>query len=134
MSAADEAPSTHPIDTTLSQALAKSLGARARDEVLAALSRVHVPCARVEAPDSQVFLTDPHAQANGLVTKRVHPTGGNMLVAWQYMRFGDTRPSRGLPTPLLGEHADAVLAEAGIDAAAIGKLREAGIIVSKTTD
>lgn len=129
----DKAPS-HPNDTALGQALAKAFGVRARDEVLAALSRTGVPAALVANADSAVFLDDPHAAANDMVATRVHPTAGRIRVAWQYVQFADTRSSRGLPTPLLGEHADAVLAEVGMSPAEIGNLRAAGVIVSKASD
>lgn len=132
----DEGPTPvrHPIDTALSKALSEGLGQQSCGEVMAALSRAGVACAIVAAPASDIFLTDPQAVANELVANRVHPTGGNIRVAWQYVRFHGCRLSRGLPTPLLGEHADEVLAEAGFAAPEIARLRQDGIIVSKASD
>jgi crotonobetainyl-CoA:carnitine CoA-transferase CaiB-like acyl-CoA transferase len=60
----------------------------------------------------------------------VHPTGGKFRVASPYVHFAGSRPARGRPTPLLGEQANEVLAEAGHSVDDIARLRRAGTIVS----
>jgi len=44
------------------------------------------------------------------------------------LRLVDTPPTLRYPPPALGEHSDAVLAELGLDGAAIAALRQAGVV------
>ena len=122
----------HPNARPLAQALTAAFATRSLAATLAALRRAGVPCAEVAAADSEVYLSDPHALANAMVAVRRHPTVGQMRVAWQYIQFGHTRPTAGLPTPLLGEHTRAVLREVGLADAAIAQLHRDGIVKSET--
>ena len=126
------ADGVHPIDTPFAQGLAENLAAHSLDETLAALKQAGVPCMEAQKPDSEHFLDDPHSQANDMVLSRQHPTGGELRIACNYIRFGNTAMPVGRPTPLLGEHNDDVLREVGYDDGAIAALHEDGVIKTET--
>ncbi len=104
----------HPAMSPLAEALTEALAPRRLDETLAGLKAAGVPVAEAQAGDSELFLDDPHAQANGFVAARRHPKVGRLRAAWNYIQFVGTETSAGRPTPLLGEHTADVLAEAGL--------------------
>jgi formyl-CoA transferase len=69
---------------------------------------------------------------NGWSVTRSHPTAGALTAVCRYIKF-DSAPDADIrPTPLLGEHADAVLRESGLTATEIAKLRADGLIVTET--
>jgi crotonobetainyl-CoA:carnitine CoA-transferase CaiB-like acyl-CoA transferase len=78
---------------------------------------------------SQVF-ADPQVQARGAVVRMPHaaaPDGVEVIA--NPVRLSETPTDYRLPPPTLGEHTDAVLSERlGLDAAALGSLRERGVI------
>jgi len=78
---------------------------------------------------SQVF-ADPQVQARGAVVRMPHaaaPDGVEVIA--NPVRLSETPADYRLPPPTLGEHTDAVLSERlGLDAAALGSLRERGVI------
>jgi len=78
---------------------------------------------------SQVF-ADPQVQARGAVVRMPHAaTPGGVEVIANPVRLSETPADYRLPPPTLGEHTDAVLSERlGLDAAALGSLRERGVI------
>jgi alpha-methylacyl-CoA racemase len=53
-----------------------------------------------------------------------------MLSVRPTTRFGRTPADLALPAPLLGEHSDAVLAEAGLTADERAALRATGVVVT----
>ena len=77
---------------------------------------------------------DPQAHAIGLFPKIDHPEIGSYPTVNAPMRFAnaDVRP-RG-PAPRIGEHGDAILAQAGLAAGEIDELRAAGILGGSETD
>ncbi|MDH3703060.1 MAG: CoA transferase [Alphaproteobacteria bacterium] len=122
----------HPNDTQFARSLAEFFKGRGLEETLAALNMAGVPCAPAQAGDSELFLEDPHALANGMVATRQHPSAGTLSVAWRYVQFGNTAPAPGRPTPLLGEHNDEVLRDVGYDEDAIHRLHADGVIKTET--
>jgi crotonobetainyl-CoA:carnitine CoA-transferase CaiB-like acyl-CoA transferase len=118
----------HANDTPLALALAEALSARGLAETCDVLRRAQVPHAVAPAADSEVFLTDQHALANDHLASRRHAKAGELQVAWQLVQTPGSHSSAGLPTPLLGEHSEAVLREIGYDAAEIAALRALGVI------
>jgi len=129
---AKPAAGQHPVDTPFAQGLAEAFAGRALAETLDALKQAGVPCAEAQKPDSEHFLDDPHTEANDMIMTRQHPTGGELRVAWNYIRFGNTKDTKGRPTPLLGEHNEDVLREIGYDDAKIRALYDDGVIKTET--
>lgn len=95
-------------------------------EAIAGLEAHNVPCGVVTAPAD--LAADPHVQAIGLLEESVHPTGGRLRQPRHPARFAGTPAALGGPSPLLGEHTDAVLAEVGIGPAEVAALRAAGTV------
>jgi crotonobetainyl-CoA:carnitine CoA-transferase CaiB-like acyl-CoA transferase len=118
----------HPNATPFALQLAAAVEQRSAAQVLAQLNAAGVAATEAAAPDSAIFLDHPNTSANGMVAVRQHAKAGTLRVAWQLVQFGDTRPSAGVPTPLLGEHTTQVLREIGCSEAKIGSLHVAGIL------
>ena len=122
----------HPNTTPFALELATAIAQRSKAETLAALQAAGVPCTEAPAGDAEIFLGDPHVAANDMIAVRQHAKAGSMRVAWQMVQFGDTRPSAGLPTPLLGEHTAQVLREIGCSDAEIRSLHADGVVKTET--
>ena len=70
----------------------------------------------------------PLTEANGLEVEMEHPMLGHMRMVGPPFQMSETPLVAGHPSPMLGEHTDEVLAEAGYGDAEIAKMREAGVI------
>jgi crotonobetainyl-CoA:carnitine CoA-transferase CaiB-like acyl-CoA transferase len=95
-------------------------------EWLTAFDAAEVPCAPIQTRAD--LLTDPQVAANGLIVESEHPHAGPMRQPRPAARFAATPASLRLFAPMLGEHTDAILAEAGIAAADRDVLRQSGVI------
>jgi crotonobetainyl-CoA:carnitine CoA-transferase CaiB-like acyl-CoA transferase len=85
----------------------------------------HVPVAPVHTLDQA--LDGDFLRQSGMVDRIADTAGRELRVLSNPIRLdGQWLANRGAPR--LGEHSDAVLAEAGLDAAAIRKLREQGVV------
>jgi crotonobetainyl-CoA:carnitine CoA-transferase CaiB-like acyl-CoA transferase len=94
---------------------------------LAALNRAGVPCGPIN--DIASVFAEPQTQHLGITRKVHHPKLGDIRVVGQPINLGAApQPETLRPTPDLGEHTEAILAELGYDAAAIAGLREKGAI------
>ncbi|HEX6210687.1 MAG TPA: CoA transferase [Methylomirabilota bacterium] len=71
---------------------------------------------------------DPQVIATGLIVEQEHPRAGRFRTLDTPIRLGLTPGGIRTPAPALGEHTDAVLAEAGLTPAEIAGLRQAGAI------
>ena len=95
-------------------------------EWMACLEAHDVLCAPVnryaDLPD------DPQVRASGLLVEQVHPRAGRFRTLDPPIRFSRTPGTLRTPSPALGEHTDAVLAEAGLGADEIAGLRRAGAV------
>jgi crotonobetainyl-CoA:carnitine CoA-transferase CaiB-like acyl-CoA transferase len=125
-------PGQHPNATPLALQLAAAIEQRSLTQVLTQLKAAGVAATQVAPPDSEIFLDHPNTMANGMVAVRQHAKAGTLRVAWQLVHFGDTRPSAGLPTPLLGEHTTQVLREIGCSQAEITSLHAKGIVKTES--
>jgi crotonobetainyl-CoA:carnitine CoA-transferase CaiB-like acyl-CoA transferase len=90
-------------------------------EAIGRLEAHNVPCGVVTAPAD--LAADPHVQAVGLLEESVHPTAGRLRQPRHPAQFAATPAAIGGPSPLLGEHTDAVLSELGLTTAEIEQLR-----------
>ncbi len=94
-------------------------------EATARLEAERVPFAMVLRPEE--LPDDPHAVAMGLFEMHDHPIAGRPRVPRHPARFTATPADFGGPSPGLGEHTDAVLAELGLGER-IADLRARGIV------
>lgn len=121
-------PGVHPNETPLAQDMARRFAPRRLADTLARLRAAGVPCAPAVEGHSEIFLDDPHAAANHMIATHQHPNLGHMRVAWHYAQFGQTTPTPGQPTPLLGEHTLPVLREVGFTDTEIASLYAKGVV------
>ena len=101
--------------------------ARPAADWIAALEAEGVPCGPVN--DLAQAFGQPQAQARGMTVTLPHPVAGDVdLIANPIRMSGTPVEYQGAP-PTLGQHTDAVLADAlGTDAAEIARLRGKGVI------
>lgn len=100
--------------------------ARTRDE-WAAFAAAHDVCL-MPVLEGDEPRADPHLAARGAFVEVDTPWEGRAMpgVATPVRLAGDEQPRR--PAPRLGEHGDAVLAEAGLSPGEIAALRAAGVL------
>ena len=106
--------------------MAEVLHTRTSEAWLARLDAEGVPCAPV-LRRSEV-LSHPQVAAAGILEESEHPHAGPMRQPRPATRFSGTPSAALRAAPLLGEHTDEVLTEAGLDAAALAKLRASGAV------
>lgn len=97
------------------------------EEAVAAMSRAGVPAAPIQ--DTAQAIDSEQARARRLATRAPHPVLGETELVEQPVHFSGMPRGELASAPTLGQHSSAVLAEVlGMDAAAIGDLRAAGVI------
>jgi crotonobetainyl-CoA:carnitine CoA-transferase CaiB-like acyl-CoA transferase len=92
-------------------------------ELVDMLNQAGVPCGPIYTIDE--LFADPQVKHLGIAVPMQHPSRGQVAVLGQAVSLSRTPAPIEQPSPERGEHTDAVLAELGYDAAAIGKLRAA---------
>jgi len=98
---------------------------RTKQEAMAQLSAVGVPAGAVL--DTQELIDEPSFYDRGILQQMTHGERKMVMPTWP-VRF-DGVPTRVEPAPLLGEHTAEVLSDwLGLDAAAVAKLRQDGIV------
>jgi crotonobetainyl-CoA:carnitine CoA-transferase CaiB-like acyl-CoA transferase len=123
----------HPGLAPPADALARRFASLDLTEAARRLRSANVPCAPVVGGDSEIFLDDPHADANRMVLAYEHPVVGHMLVAGHYVQFGNTPAVAGKPTPLLGQHTQDMLREVGYTEDAIADLYGKAVVKTEET-
>ena len=91
---------------------------------LARLEAVDIPCVPVLTRNQMI--SNEQIAANEVVIETEHPDAGKLRQARPAAVFSETPTAAPRPAPRLGADTEAVLGEAGFDAAAIAALREAG--------
>jgi formyl-CoA transferase len=97
-----------------------------RSHWLALLEANDIPCGPIN-DYAQVF-ADPQVRAREMVVEVDHPTLGRLRTLGSPLKMSGTPPDVRRRAPLLGEHTNAVLREAGFRDEEIAALREAGAI------
>jgi len=85
-----------------------------------------LPCGPIN--DYPHVFADPHVAARAMVVDVEHPTLGTMKTLGSPIKMSATPPDPTRRAPMLGEHTDAVLHEAGYGASEIDALRRGGVI------
>jgi formyl-CoA transferase len=101
-------------------------GAQPRSHWLALLEANDIPCGPIN-DYSQVF-ADPQVLAREMAVDVDHPTLGRLRTLGSPLKMSATPPDVRRRAPLLGEHTDAVLREAGVSETEIAALRREGAI------
>jgi len=97
-----------------------------RSHWLALLEANDIPCGPIN-DYSQVF-ADPQVVARQMVVETEHPTLGRLRTLGSPIKLSATPPDVSRRAPLLGEHTDQVLAEAGYNEREIAALRQSGVV------
>jgi len=84
------------------------------------------PCGPIN--DYAAVFADPQVQAREMVVNVDHPTLGTVQALGSPIKMSATPPDPSRRAPLLGEHTDEVLVQAGFSQDEIDRLRSAGAI------
>jgi len=106
--------------------LAEVMRSRTKADWLSALEAAKVPCGPIN--DLAEVFADPQVQARGMTVEMPHPLSEHVRLVASPMKFSATPVQYRRPPPLLGEHTDEVLAEAGVGAEERAALRAAGVV------
>ena len=106
--------------------LAQILASRPSADWLAALDAAQVPCGPVN--DVLAAFASPQAVARGMRVEVEHPLLGPMPQVGLPYKLSATPASIRSAPPLLGEHADEILAELGYTAAEVAELRSSEVL------
>jgi crotonobetainyl-CoA:carnitine CoA-transferase CaiB-like acyl-CoA transferase len=85
-----------------------------------------IPCGPIN--DYAAVFADPQVAAREMVVEVEHPSLGRVRALGSPIKMSATPPDVGRRAPLLGEHTDEVLLEAGFSPDEIASLRQAGAI------
>jgi crotonobetainyl-CoA:carnitine CoA-transferase CaiB-like acyl-CoA transferase len=121
-----EAAAAAPADGALGDTLASIFRQDPLATWLARLDGAGVPCAPI--PGLAQLLRDEHLEANALMTDHDHPQWGRIRQTGLLVKLSGTPGCIQRRAPILGEHAQEVLAELGRTEEEIARLRETGII------
>jgi formyl-CoA transferase len=116
----------HTHKAELIRAITERLAARTAADWETRFTEADVPCTRLRAVAE--LLVDPQALANGTLATVAHPTLGPVRQLGVPVRLAGTPGGPPGPPPAISEHADAILADAGVPAPEIARLRQAGVV------
>ena len=97
----------------LVEELEAALAARGTEDWVAALVEAGVPCGPIH--DYAEVFADPHTQAREMEVTVEHPVEGTIRALGIPVKLSDTPGAVRRPAPLLGQHTEEILREAGIE-------------------
>ncbi len=106
--------------------IAEALRLQPRQHWLGQLEAAKVPCGAINNLD-EVF-ADPQVQARGMTVPMAHPLSDQLQLVANPIKLSATPVQYRRPPPLLGQHTDELLGEAGMTPAEVQALREQGVI------
>jgi crotonobetainyl-CoA:carnitine CoA-transferase CaiB-like acyl-CoA transferase len=106
--------------------LAERMRTRTRADWLAALDAAKVPCGPIN--DLADVFADPQVLARGMKASVAHPHTDALELVASPLKLSATPVQLRRPPPLLGQHTDEVLAEAGLSEAERLRLRALGVL------
>lgn len=109
----------------LQQMVARIFTERTTQEWLSLLEQADIPCMPLHTLDS--IFDDPHLQAVDLFQWEDHPTEGRVRRVGVPTTWSESQPEPGRSAPLLGEHSEEILREAGYTQEEIMSLIEQGV-------
>jgi len=116
----------------IDQAISDVVARHTLAEIMEKLERYDVPHAPILSVSEA--LTQPHAEARGMIEVVNHPRAGPLRLVGRPIKFpGASQPPLKAPA-MLGEHSRDILAEAGYDAARIAQLEAKGVVTSMVTE
>ena len=110
----------------LAEAINSALGEQTSAEWVARLNEAGVPCGPIHAVDA-VF-ADPQVVHLKVATAVDHPRLGELTILNQPITLSRTPAELATATPDRGDHTDEILAELGLDEAAVAALRRDKIV------
>ena len=112
---------------TLVPLLAEMVRSKTREEWIAQLEAVGVPCGPIN--DIGEVFENPQVRARGVAMEMAHPSAGKVTLVRSPMRLSATPVAGTLPPPMLGQHTDEVLRDVlGHSASDIAALRDKGVL------
>jgi crotonobetainyl-CoA:carnitine CoA-transferase CaiB-like acyl-CoA transferase len=106
--------------------LAEAIRQRSRNEWLSTLEAAKVPCGSINGIDEA--LNDPQALSRGAVVGMDHPLTPALRLVASPMKLSATPVQYRLAPPMLGQHSDELLREAGCTVEEITNWRAGGVI------
>jgi formyl-CoA transferase len=102
---------------------------RSRDEWIALLTSIGVPCAPINT--LRDLLDHPHTAARGIILDYEHPDLGSLKTVAQPIVFDGAERKVTRPPPLHGKHSREILAEIGYATETIDRLVKDGMVVTR---
>ena len=99
---------------------------RDSSEWLELLDANGIPCGPINSYADVV--EDPHMKAREMVVATEHATLGEIRTLGTPLKLSETPLRPGRPAPLLGQHTDEILTEAGVPEELIEQLKQSGIV------
>jgi crotonobetainyl-CoA:carnitine CoA-transferase CaiB-like acyl-CoA transferase len=106
--------------------LERVLRDRGKAEWLSALEAAQVPCGPINSLDEA--FQDQQVQARNMMMRVPHPLNADLRLVASPMKLSATPVALRHPPPLLGQHTEEVLQEAGFSPVEIARLRAAGVL------